>query len=485
MNRRHFLKNTALTAAGGAMLMQGGLSACTTGASESSEKPTEPIAAKPPLGWNSFDSYGVYLHEQAAIDNLKAMAEKLKPHGYEFFVIDGGWYGEFELMEGTLYPKERHAQKLNFNEYGIWQPSLTYFPNGFGELMKLARQLGIKMGIHLMRGIPREVVNRNLPIKNSGYRAADVADRGRTCTWNQQNYGVNPLHPGAQDWYDSVIRQMSDWGFDFIKYDDLTPYPDEIMLIARAIEKVNPNIVLSLSPGDVWLMHDLPYYQRAQLLRTTGDIWDRREDIDKSFDAWKKFQGMAKPGFWPDLDMIPFGKLQLMAPDWAEATGETIALAGLGTTRWSRFSPAQMRTFITMRALAASPLFMGGDLISLDDYSHSLITHPEMLACNQNGVSGFNTWDNQGVEIWVTPDKEKVGKGWLGVFNRTDEDAHIALTRDTTGMMHFVTGYKLVAVDSKITLNSIWTEESHLWDQQNLPIMVPRGDVSFFSYTRE
>jgi alpha-galactosidase len=462
--------------------MQSGLSACTSGVSNSSEKPSGTKASKPPLGWNSFDSYGVYLHEQAAIDNLKAMAEKLKPHGYEYFVIDGGWYGEFELMEGTLYPKERHANKLNFNEYGVWQPSQTYFPNGFDALMKLAKELDIKMGIHLMRGIPREVVNRNLPIKNSNYRAADVADKNRTCTWNQQNYGINSRHSGAQDWYDSVIRQMDEWGFDFIKYDDLTPYPDEIMLIARAIEKVNPNIVLSLSPGDVWLMHDLPYYQRAQLLRTTGDIWDRQEDIDKSFDAWKKFQGMAKPGFWPDLDMIPFGKLQLMAPDWAEATGETIALAGLGTTRWSRFTPEQMRTFITMRALAASPLFIGGDLISLDEYSQTLITHPEMLACNQNGVCGFNTWDDNGIEIWVTPDKEQVGKGWMGVFNRTGQDREVVLTRENTGMMHFVTGYKLVPNENDVQLKDIWTDDVVLWNNPDLRVSIPSNDVSFFTY---
>jgi len=412
MNRRHFLKNTAFTAAGSAFLLQSGLSACAPTASMSNISSPGRKAAKPPLGWNSLDSYGVYLHEQAAIDNLKAMAEKLKPYGYEYFVIDGGWYGEFELMEGTLYPKERHANKLNYNDYGIWQPSNTYFPNGFDGLLKLAGHLDIKMGIHLMRGIPREVVNRNLPIKNSSYRAADIADKARTCTWNQQNYGVNPNHPGAQDWYDSVIQQMHDWRFGFIKYDDLTPYPDEIMLVSRAIEKGNPEIVLSLSPGDVLFMPDLPYYQQAQLLRTTGDIWDRQQDIDKSFDAWKKFQGMAKAGFWPDLDMIPFGKLQLMAPDWFEIKQETVALAGLGNTRWSAFTPAQMRTFITMRAMAASPLFMGGDLITLDDFSHSLITHPEMLACNQNGVCGFNTLAKNGIEIWTTPDKTLVGKGW-------------------------------------------------------------------------
>ena len=45
------------------------------------------LALSPPMGWNSFDSYGVYLYEEAALSNLEAMAEKLKPHGYEYFAV--------------------------------------------------------------------------------------------------------------------------------------------------------------------------------------------------------------------------------------------------------------------------------------------------------------------------------------------------------------------------------------------------------------
>jgi len=101
--------------------------------------------------------------------NLKAMVKMLKPHGYEYFVIDGGWYGEFKLVEGTLYPGEKHAKNVNYNEYGIYQPSKTYFPKGFGELVEYAHASGIKMGIHLMRGIPRKAVEENLPVKGTNY----------------------------------------------------------------------------------------------------------------------------------------------------------------------------------------------------------------------------------------------------------------------------------------------------------------------------
>ncbi len=119
------------------------------------------------MGWNSFDSYGVYLHEKAAMANVEAFAEKLKPYGYEYFVIDAGWFGEFKLQEGTLYPAEKHAEKVNINEYGLLQPSKTYFPNGLQPIIDRCHELGLKFGLHLMRGIPREAYRQNTTVKGT------------------------------------------------------------------------------------------------------------------------------------------------------------------------------------------------------------------------------------------------------------------------------------------------------------------------------
>ena len=102
---------------------------------KSKNEQLEQIAKTPPMGWNSFDSYGVYLHHDAALANLEAFAEKLKPYGYEYFVIDAGWFGEFKLREGTMYPAEKHAKELNINEFGLLQPSKTYFPNGLKPII--------------------------------------------------------------------------------------------------------------------------------------------------------------------------------------------------------------------------------------------------------------------------------------------------------------------------------------------------------------
>lgn len=204
--------------------------------------------------------------------NLKAMAGKLKPFGYEYFVIDGGWHSEFKLAKGTIYPIERHAAEVNINEYGIYQPSKTYFGKGFKPMVDYAHQLGLKIGIYLMRGISRKAVELNLPIKNSKYRAVDVAGKNSICTWNSQNYGIDTSKPDAQDWYDSVYAQVAEWEIDFVKVDDLAHYSKEIVFIANAIEKCGRKMVYSLSPGGADYLPDLPYYKRANMIRTSAYI---------------------------------------------------------------------------------------------------------------------------------------------------------------------------------------------------------------------
>ena len=431
----------------------------------SQENKQSRLAPTPPMGWNSFDSYGVYLHENAAMENLEAFAELLKPYGYEYFVIDAGWFGEFELQPGTIYPAEKHAKKMNFNEYGLLQPSETYFPSGLQPIIDRCHELGLKFGLHLMRGIPREVVHKNLPVKGTNVRAADIADTTSICSWNDQNYGIDMSKPGAQEFYNSLINQMADWGVDFIKYDDLVPFPAEIKGIAKAIEQCGRPIVFSLSPGGDVDPNHIGAFKKAHMLRVTKDIWDEQKGIDEAFDAWRKWQGKEEPGFWIDMDMIPFGQLQLMSPKPKGVEGDESKaelrqkmdsgeldnfelLAGKGFHRWSEFTEDQMYTFITLRALSASPLMMGGDLPTLDDFSLKLITNEDMIACNQNGVMGVLKYENDGIEIWNTP-KEESNDGWIGIFNRTNSEKNISLNKTNLGLQS----------DASYRLHDVWNEK--------------------------
>lgn len=423
------------------------LCACTTAKKPQISK--EPLAQTPPMGWNSFDSYGVYLHEKAAFANLEAFAQKLKPFGYEYFVIDAGWFGEFKLQEGTIYPAEKHAVKLNFNEFGLLQPSKTYFPNGIKPIVDRCHKLGLKFGIHLMRGIPRAAVKANTRVKGTKFFAQDIADTTSICAWNPQNYGVDMTKPGAQEFYNSLVNQMAEWGVDFLKYDDIVPFPEEVQAVAKAISQSGRPMVLSLSPGGKVDPNHLDAFKKAQMLRVTPDIWDDQKGIDECFEAWRKWQGKEEPGFWIDMDMIPFGQLQLMTPKpkgvkGNESKGELLKkmeagelakfelLAGKGFNRQSDFTKDQMFTFITLRALSASPLMMGGDLPTIDDFSLKLITDKDVLECNQNGVMGNLVYDEGDVEIWKVA-KKNSKDGWIGIFNRSKNNKPVSLKRGNLG----------------------------------------------------
>jgi hypothetical protein len=230
-------------------------------------------------------------------------------------------------------------------------------------------------------------------------------------------YGVDMRRPGAQAYYDSVFRLFAEWGVDFIKVDDVIHKPLEIEAVADAIERCGRDIVLSLSPGRAMDPQLLPTYRRANLFRITGDVWDRQADIDKSFERWEVVQDLDLGGLWPDLDMIPFGELMVWNP--ADAREECLQLAGHGVARTDQFTPAQRRTFITQRALAASPLFMGGELTLSDDAVFELITHPRMLACNANGVVGRLVHRGDGIDVWLAAHRGRPEVAWVGIFNRT------------------------------------------------------------------
>jgi alpha-galactosidase len=435
----------------------------------------EPLATAPPMGWNSFQSYGVYLHEKAAMANLELMAKHLKPVGYKYFVIDNGWFGEYKRDAEGFYAVERHASDVNINAFGYFQPSKAYFPNGFGALLKRCDELDLKFGVHLMRGIPRKAYDLNVPIEGTTFRARDIADLRpeNNCTWCAYNYGVDMDKPGAQAWYDGLIRHLVAQGVRFIKYDDIVEHPREVQAVAEAIRKTGQPVVLSISPGDRVRDKDLPMLRTANMLRVTHDIWDNQRGLDSCFAAWRKWTGKESAAFWIDMDTIPFGQLQVMSPPRAGATNaQDIALSGLGTVRASQFNAAQKRTFITLRAMAASPLFLGGDLPTMDEESLRLVTHQDMIACNQNGVMAKLISEQSGLEVWHVAKKNSKHAGWIGVFNRSKETRKALLKSE------------LIGLNVALAAKDIWGgKELHIPAVEPLEVVVPGGDVAFITYS--
>jgi alpha-galactosidase len=430
-------------------------------------------ANTPPLGFNSFDSYLTYLSEKKAISLIDVMAEKYKPFGYEYFVVDAGWYDDVELYEGLNYPKKHLGVALD--EYGLPESSKAFFPSGIKTVADKAHEKGLKFGVWIIRGIPRYAVENNLPIKGTNYRARDIADTSNICVWDIKNYGVDMSKPGAQEYYNSLIDKIASFGVDFIKVDDMVPHPSEMLAIDRAIKNGGHKMLYSLSPGDVHLKAHLPYYRQANMLRITSDVWDNQKSIDKGFTAWQSFAGVEVNGFWPDLDMIPFGRLLV--------ENHISVVEEKEKSRQSLFTRDQMQTFITQRALAASPLFIGGDLLTMDDYSYSLITNKDMLECNQNGVMGANVYKKDNVEVWITLDRKTPDQGWIGIFNRGANVKAVSLSKKDLGLLEYKRSYDLVECNHPFSVRDIWNGKSFTIDKEYRS-SVPGNGVVFLRFVR-
>ena len=400
--------------------------------------------------------------------------ERLKPHGYEYFVLDGGWYRDYELA-GREFPCKGDPYVTRFDEFGRPSPSTNCFPRGVAIIADECHAAGVKFGIHMMRGISRAAVEANTPIKGTKYRARDIADTSDTCKWCADNFGVDMSRQGAQAFYDSIIEMLAGWGVDFIKYDDIVPAPDEVDAVVDAVERCDRDIVPSLSPGNGHDMTRWHTYRRANMMRISGDIWDNREDFRWVFDRWQQFMPLldTQPdGFWLDQDMIPFGELCVWNSSEGKDAGNAL-FSGRGTRRMSGLNEPQKQTFITMRALGASPLFFGGNLPGTDEFSFRLVTDPEMLACNQNGVTGRLVAFTDCTSTWKTPHRNKPDCGWLGVFNRDGANPQ-QITLDAAS----------VNIPPDCRLFDIWNRRDLGSLSHPLQMTLPPDEVLFVRYSR-
>src|SRR5690606_17067168 len=183
--------------------------------------------------------------------NAEFMAAHLLEYGWRYVVVDIQWYEPYAQAGGY-----RPYAPLTMDEYGRLMPASNRFPStaggaGFKPLADEIHDLGLLFGIHIMRGIPRQAVEQNLPVFNSEYFAADIADTNSVCAWNTDMFGLDMHKPGAQDYIDSIIQLYAAWGVDFIKADNmLDPYhAAEIAGYSQEIQRCGRDIVFSLSPG--------------------------------------------------------------------------------------------------------------------------------------------------------------------------------------------------------------------------------------------
>jgi alpha-galactosidase len=395
------------------------------------------IAPTPPMGWNSWDAFGFTIDEADFKANARVLAT-LKSLGWTYAVIDEGWY-----MQNTSGDKEEW-RNYSLDDHGLLTPVTSRFPSaahgaGFKPLADWVHAQGLKFGVHIVRGIPKRAVQDNLPIADSAFHAGDAADTADTCAWDDGDYGVRDNAAG-QAYYNSMLRLYAAWGVDFIKVDCIADHPykaSEIRQIAVAINKTGRPIVLSLSPGPVQLSHATEIAQYAQMWRISNDIWDGwdfthdHSDNDfpngvvAAFDYLEKWAPFAKPGSWPDADMLPFGSLTPY-PGWGEP-------------RQSRLTQSEERTQFTLWCIARSPLILGGNLTKLDDFTKSLITNQAILDLNQTGYGARPVRDLPPefahVRVWTTSQGARgASRNIVALFNLDDAPVTLHATWRQLGL---------------------------------------------------
>lgn len=374
------------------------------------------VAQTPPMGWNSWDAYAESVKESDIRANAEWMAKNLKAYGWEYITVDMGWYV-------TNHSAGISAQNAQFpmDAYGRYLPAVNTYPSaagdvGFRPLADYIHGLGLKFGIHILRGIPKEAVEKNLPIQGSQFHAKDAADTADTCPWNPYNYGLDTTKPAAQAFYDSLARQFAEWQVDLVKVDCISSHPykgEEIRLLSQALRNSGRPMVLSLSPGPAPLEKADEMAKYANMWRISDDEWDVWQSnekfpqgVDNQFDraaAWAMHSG---PGHWPDADMLALGQLG-PTPGW-------------GDPRATRLTKDEQRTLLTLWAMFRSPLIMGGNLTQCDEWTKSLLTNKEVLAVDQHSKGNHAVETSAKSAAWVA--EGEGGDGYyVALFNRGDE----------------------------------------------------------------
>ncbi len=453
------------------------------------------FALTPPMGWNSYDYYDTTVTEDRVKANADYMAAHLKDCGWEYVVVDIEWFAH-----GAGSMRDRY-QYIPFNElemdaYGRLFPDPERFPSsangaGFKPLADYVHALGLKFGIHIMRGIPRAAAHEHLPVlmkmdeggnlsagsetemktgstvdSNAGtsddlngtaaiITAADVADPSSICRWNPDMYGLRADMEGSQAYYDSIFALYAQWGVDYVKCDDIcntNAYPHnpysaahEIEMIHVAIEKCGRPIVLSLSPGPALIEKAWHYEKYANMWRITDDLWDEWPLLLNMFERCELWQNHVSPGCFPDCDMLPLGTMG----------------KGFGHEWQCRFTKPEQITMMTLWCMFRSPLMIGAELTMLDEWTLSLLTNREVLALLQEGRHGVQVrrtkdcavWGNWGELFLKKISDDAASKAVDSDVRETDDDDRTGSTLESAANAIYVALFNLKEQRTEVSVS--------------------------------
>ena len=373
----------------------------------------------PYLGWNSWslqsskypglNPKGAYsfLTETNVLAQAGAMASKLKKYGYQYVNIDAGWWMDWDWRTG-------------YDHYGRQAADPARFPHGMKYLADRIHRLGLKAGVYLPVGLEMPAYGGGtVPIWNAaGCTTGDIVypDLRTTNGWDSA-YKIDFSRPCAQKYVDSLAQMFAGWGYDLLTLDGVGPGSgksgdnyntvDDVAAWKTAIAATGRPIHLELS----WSLdvgHIADWQADAGGWRVDTDVecycrtlvtWDNSVN-----DRWNDVPGWtpyAKPGGWNDLDALDVGNG---------------AMDGL--------TQAERRSYLTLWAISASPLYTGDDLTRLDGYGLSLLTNREVLAIDQQGIPARPVSPTGDHQVWGMRNAD--GTYTVALFNLGDSAAPVS-----------------------------------------------------------
>ncbi|MCI8286624.1 MAG: glycoside hydrolase family 27 protein [Lachnospiraceae bacterium] len=218
------------------------------------------VKLTPPMGWNSWNTFGEKINEKLIMETADVMAESgLLKSGYDYLVIDDCWSLKERDKEGRLIPDPEK------------------FPNGMKAVADYVHSKGLKFGMYSCAG--------NL-----------------TCAG----------YPGSYEHEFIDAETFAGWGVDFLKYDYCyhSPIVAGKYLYRRmglALENCGRDILFSACSWGADETHEWIKESAASMWRSTGDIFDTWESVKKLIKQQEKLHPYNGVGCFNDMDMLIVG----------------------------------------------------------------------------------------------------------------------------------------------------------------------------------
>lgn len=383
------------------------------------------IALTPPMGWNSWNCWGLSVDDEKVRDAARMMNDKLHAHGWTYVNIDDGWEAKERTKQGEILSNEK-------------------FPN-FKALTDYIHSLGLKFGIYSSPG-------------------------HITCGG----------HVGSYQHEEIDAKTWEKWGVDYLKYDhcgyleiqknsEEKSIQEPYIVMRKALDKVNRDIVYCVGYGapNVWNWGE---QAGGNQWRTTRDITDEWNVVT----AIGFFQDVCAPatapGKYNDPDMLVIGKL---GKGWGEKVHDSYLTAD------------EQYSHLSLWSILSAPLLIGCDMANIDDFTLNLLTNREVIAVNQDPlVAPAVKIMTENGQIWYK--KLYDGSYAVGLFHVDpyfilwDQDSAEAIQNETYKMQ---LDFSKLGIQGEVTVRDLWRQKDLGNFTNNFQADIPYHGVKFVKVT--